>query len=523
MAVIWRKNFDIKRVDYNLPYESLIGFETMVSKTIGENPITEAVWVFRNGDCEGCYIPKQELRRVVDLTIEKILRKSNAIDRVHKKATKLNWQLFREAEKVRKINFSRLTSGQILAIHRRLYRIIHTSHMWAIATTWFLDSDGEDFSKYLVDFLKQRAGELGLNLDLATAFSVLTTPKEKSFLQKEEEESLRLLDKFQKNRRLRHWFISHTTQELVKTLPQIPSAYRRKILNHFQKWLWLPYTYIGPAYELDYFLEVWRGLLHEDINPSAKLRALESKRQAVQRERRKLIKKFRFSPYEKHLFDIAADIVWLKGFRKDTLFYAIYSLDLLLAEVARRAGLSLLQAKYLVPGNPMAKSFDENRGEISATLAGKDFSDITTKRIKFSIMYAKLGKIRVLTGEPARKFLKSLRLEKIKIAKTDQVIGTCACPGKAKGVARIVNVVEDIPKMKKGDIMLAHTTFPALVPAMRKASAIVTEDGGITCHAAIVARELQTPCVVGAKNVLGVLKDGDRVEVDANKGVVRKI
>ena len=78
-------------------------------------------------------------------------------------------------------------------------------------------------------------------------------------------------------------------------------------------------------------------------------------------------------------------------------------------------------------------------------------------------------------------------------------------------------------KMEQGDIMLSHTTFPALVPAMKKAAAIITEDGGITCHAAIVARELQTPCVVGCKNATYILKDGDMVEVDANKGIVKKI
>ena len=76
-------------------------------------------------------------------------------------------------------------------------------------------------------------------------------------------------------------------------------------------------------------------------------------------------------------------------------------------------------------------------------------------------------------------------------------------------------------KMEKGNIMVAHTTFPALIPAMKKAAAIVTDDGGITCHAAIVARELKIPCVVGTKIATQVLKDGDLVEVDADKGIVK--
>jgi len=78
-------------------------------------------------------------------------------------------------------------------------------------------------------------------------------------------------------------------------------------------------------------------------------------------------------------------------------------------------------------------------------------------------------------------------------------------------------------KVKDGDIMLAITTYPALVSAMKRAGAVVTEDGGITCHAAIVARELKIPTVVGAKKITSVLQDGDLVQVDATNGIVKKL
>ena len=77
--------------------------------------------------------------------------------------------------------------------------------------------------------------------------------------------------------------------------------------------------------------------------------------------------------------------------------------------------------------------------------------------------------------------------------------------------------------MKKGDILVAVTTHPDYVPAMQKAAAIVTEEGGILSHAAIVSREIRIPCIVGTKQVTKVLKDGDLIEVDANKGIVRKL
>lgn len=66
-------------------------------------------------------------------------------------------------------------------------------------------------------------------------------------------------------------------------------------------------------------------------------------------------------------------------------------------------------------------------------------------------------------------------------------------------------------------------TFPSLIMAMQRAAAFVTDEGGLTCHAAIVAREMHKPCIVGTKHATQVLKDGDRVEVDATKGVVKKL
>ena len=64
-------------------------------------------------------------------------------------------------------------------------------------------------------------------------------------------------------------------------------------------------------------------------------------------------------------------------------------------------------------------------------------------------------------------------------------------------------------------------TMPAFMPAMRKAIVFVTDEGGITCHAAIMARELHKPCIIGTKIATKVLNNGDEVEVDANNGVVR--
>ncbi len=82
---------------------------------------------------------------------------------------------------------------------------------------------------------------------------------------------------------------------------------------------------------------------------------------------------------------------------------------------------------------------------------------------------------------------------------------------------------KQINELKAGEILVSSMTIPDFLPAMKKAAAIVTNEGGTLCHAAIIARELKKPCIVGTQFATHILKDGDFVEVDANKGIVTLI
>ncbi|MEM2979058.1 MAG: phosphoenolpyruvate synthase, partial [Methanomassiliicoccales archaeon] len=100
------------------------------------------------------------------------------------------------------------------------------------------------------------------------------------------------------------------------------------------------------------------------------------------------------------------------------------------------------------------------------------------------------------------------------------VRGLAASPGVAQGPVRIYEETMSLDVVKDGDVLVTVMTTPDMVPAMARASAIVTDEGGMTCHAAIVARELGIPCVVGANNATKVLKNGMIVTVDGKMGVV---
>ncbi|MFH0906872.1 MAG: PEP-utilizing enzyme [bacterium] len=101
--------------------------------------------------------------------------------------------------------------------------------------------------------------------------------------------------------------------------------------------------------------------------------------------------------------------------------------------------------------------------------------------------------------------------------------GTTAMTGQVKGRAKIVFETKHLKKINKGDILVSPMTTPDYLMAMTKASGFITDEGGITCHAAIVAREINKPCIINTKIATQFLKDGDLIDVNANQGVVRVI
>ena len=100
------------------------------------------------------------------------------------------------------------------------------------------------------------------------------------------------------------------------------------------------------------------------------------------------------------------------------------------------------------------------------------------------------------------------------------VRGLGAAPGRASGPVRVIGSLADAGRLRDGDVLVTHMTSPDWVPLMRRAAAIVTDSGGMTCHAAIVSRELGVPCVVGTGEATRKLRDGELVTVDATHGVV---
>lgn len=158
--------------------------------------------------------------------------------------------------------------------------------------------------------------------------------------------------------------------------------------------------------------------------------------------------------------------------------------------------------------------------EISNYLLGKSIPDLVDLKNRESYIYVHdSGASSLITGKRVVNKIVSY-LKEINL-KDKTIAGKSASRGKIRGIAILVYSKSDLGKVTEENVLVARTTMVEYISAMKRAKAFVTAEGGITSHAAIVARELKKPCIVGTGNCMDVIKDGDEVEVDADKGVVR--
>ncbi len=151
----------------------------------------------------------------------------------------------------------------------------------------------------------------------------------------------------------------------------------------------------------------------------------------------------------------------------------------------------------------------------SGNLPSKELLD---DRYTFSIMLVAGDDIVVITGQEAKD-----QLQKITSAIGTSLEGQSAYPGIVEGKVKIVTDPKKIKELPENTILVTGMTRPEYLHLFKKAAAVVTDAGGILCHAAITAREMKKPTIVGTETATKVFKDGDLVEVDADKGVVRKL
>ncbi len=315
----------------------------------------------------------------------------------------------------------------------------------------------------------------------------------------------------------KHWsFLTQVTKlslrqkkdlAIAKLVAMHPKDVDKKLEKIHKNYRWLDYMYYGPPASLTQY----RTEMAEAINYNANL-DLETKLKKLKKEQDVLMKKLYFNKRARFLVSLAQTVLWQKGYRKDVEYHGFYSYEPFLREIAKRKGVSdWKDLLYMFPWEMKDYLLKDN----------PDNNELRTRR-KFSCLIVSQKGIKILTGDKARKYYADLGLEK-SLTTLTETKGQCAFAGKAKGEVKLIFVPSDMAKMKQGDILVSQATSPDLISAMKNAAAIVTNTGGLICHAAITSRELKIPCVVGTKNATQIFKDGDLVEVDAESGVVRRI
>ncbi len=299
----------------------------------------------------------------------------------------------------------------------------------------------------------------------------------------------------------------------ILSAPEKPSFYQeeeidlaeaRDIKKHQQDYFWLQNSYAGiKILGEEYFASRARK-----INKTIKEEVAAKLKKTI-KLKREITKKFSLSIEVIHIATTISNILSWQDERKKYIFINLHYKDLILREITRRFRYNyenLLNAGYL---------------EIISTCEGEKITKIVHEREEgLGIHLTPTWK--ELSLHDTLNYWEQFVYENI-IEKVDHFEGIIASKGKesmTRGKVRIVLDPFKEKNFKKGEILVTPMTSPEYVFLMEKAAAIVTDSGGLTCHAAIVSREFEIPCIVGTKVATQVLKDGDLIEVNTNSGTV---
>jgi phosphohistidine swiveling domain-containing protein len=329
------------------------------------------------------------------------------------------------------------------------------------------------------EFKSMLLRSIGVQPDFNEIYNLLTTPAEASFIGQQE-----------------------TALQRIARLPR--SLRKKNLAVHLKKYFWIQNSYSGPKkLTINDFmrrLEAVRSI--KLVNPGS-----------VRRKKLRLLARLKISRSLREFINLIEFTTIWQDSRKANILRNVSYLALVARELARRSDLTVEQIYQLGVNESLS---------VRSIKALKSISPLLRQRqLGMLILMEKDGEYKV-SGQQYRKLLPLIRaVEQRSAADGSSIHGSVANGGTAVGRVTVCRNIASLSKVGQGDVIVASMTRPEFLPALKKASAIVTDEGGITCHAAIVARELGLPCVIGTKIATKVLKDGMIVEVRANHGLIK--
>lgn len=263
-----------------------------------------------------------------------------------------------------------------------------------------------------------------------------------------------------------------------------------------QKYYWLIHDYLGQIIDVNYVQKQVKEMKGEKKLYAKTIREMKERIANIKKEKKDL------DTATRKKVEILAEIMYLYNDRKKEVMNQV---NIYFRQIFERRfpGISLSQIR---------KYYQLDPDEVINVLVGRKKYDVNQRDQRWAY--------RMVDGRfsqaPEKYFSLLEQFSDVKIIK-----GSSACPGKVKGKVSVILNISHIHLFQSGSILVAPFTNVNYLPVMDKAKAIITDIGGLTSHAAIVAREMKKPCIVGTKIATKVLKDGDLVEVDADKGMVK--
>lgn len=298
----------------------------------------------------------------------------------------------------------------------------------------------------------------------------------------------------------------------IEELELLELALENKPLDaHQQKYSWIRNGY-GEVLvaEKEWFEERAKGFSREQA--TEQIDKIKSFSDAVKEKKRVAAAEFGLSNEILMLANLLSFGIWWQDYRKKFVFIGLRAHMLFAKEIGRRRQIPFTDL-LLYGEDDMRRLFET--GEGVANIQERAEGHVHYYRADENTGFH-------LYGLEAQELAKKYAEVEFDVA-AKEIAGTVVSKGKARGRVRLLAGARHFDLFREGEVLVTSMTSPEFIVAMRKAAAIVTDEGGITCHAAIVSRELGTPCVVGTGVATRVLRDGDLVEVDADNGVVRKL
>lgn len=409
-----------------------------------------------------------DLTRIRELFLQRIKSDPNYLKKLQKDWQEELHQFDLIIDKIDRTNLSKLSNKALIDLYDKFYNLYLTEYtrFMAIGDALSMHAD-----RYLMPEFEKVLGK-----DFNKVFPELIKTKHLSFLEEEQIDHQKIASKF-----------------------KIGKNIDKDLEKHSRKYFYIENNYAKAIYLKP---EDFLNKIKNESNQS------ELQKDKLVNNSQELIKKYHLSKWHKTLLYIMDEFFGIQDTRKKYVLISNYYQFKFLEELSKRSGIDLDLLKYSV------------FPEFVDILYSKFDKSIFEERKNICLCIQTPKNYEIFTGEDAVNLLdKFLNINK----EQKELKGIVASKGVASGNVKIILKTHDMINMNKGDILVTSMTRPEMLSAMRLAGAIVTDEGGITCHAAIISRELGIPCIIGTKIATQILKDGDTVEVDANNGIIRKL